>query len=168
MCKHDVMTIRRAHCSLEDCKQLVQASASCNWYSYVPNLRLRTCQSHCLSLAATSSSQFAYVQIWRHPQNRKRVNVSLHCQTGTEPWPQVTCTKNLTKIGGVVPKIRSWTDKHTHRQTRSSQYSSLLDNNGQQLLAKWGHKVWTLLIFLDSNQYFYHRGPQKFCAKCAN
>ena len=29
------------------------------------------CELHCLGLAATSNSQLAYVQIWRHPQNRK-------------------------------------------------------------------------------------------------
>jgi len=34
-----------------------------NRYSYVPSLRLRMCEPHCLSLVAMSSQQLAYVQI---------------------------------------------------------------------------------------------------------
>jgi len=65
MCKHDVANVQHAHCDLvgSDCKKLSRASAARNGYSYAPSLRLRACEPHCLSLAATSGSQLAYVQI---------------------------------------------------------------------------------------------------------
>jgi len=34
--------------------------------------------------------------------------------------------KNLVKTGRVVPETCSWTDKHTHTQTRSLQYYATL------------------------------------------
>jgi len=42
-------------------------------------------------------------------------NVSRRRKRRTEPRPLVTSTKKLVKMGRVVPKIRSQTDKHTHR-----------------------------------------------------
>ena len=76
MCKRDVINIPHAHCSLlgSDCKKQSGASAACNWYSYLLRQRLRTREPHCLSLAAVSSSQLAYVKIWRYPQNRRYVS----------------------------------------------------------------------------------------------
>ena len=42
-------------------------------------------------------------------------SISLRRQRRTEPRPFITRTKKLVKIGRVVPKIWSRTDKHTHR-----------------------------------------------------
>jgi len=51
-------------------------------------------------------------------QIKPEVNiVPLRRQSRTESPPCVTGTKNLVKIGGVVPKTCSRTDKHTDRQT---------------------------------------------------
>ena len=44
-------------------------------------------------------------------------NISLRRQSSTEPQTRVTCIRNLVKIWLVVPKIWSWTDKHTQRHT---------------------------------------------------
>jgi len=63
MCKHDVISIQQAHCGLvgPDCNKS-RASAACNGYYYAPIPTLRTCEPRSLSLAATSSSQLAYLQ----------------------------------------------------------------------------------------------------------
>jgi len=84
--------------------------------------RLRTCEPHCLSLAATSSSQLAYVLIWRHPQNRKYASYHYAIRGGPSH-----SHKKMVKIRRVVPEIWSRTDKHTNtdRHIRSAQYSAL-------------------------------------------
>jgi len=44
-------------------------------------------------------------------------NVSDCCQRRTDPWPRVTCTKNLVKFGHVVFEIcGKQTDKQTYRR----------------------------------------------------
>ena len=57
------------------------------------------------SLAAMSNN----LHMWKYDVIHKReiCNVSLHRHRRTEPRLQVTCTKNLVKIGRVVPKTRS-------------------------------------------------------------
>jgi len=43
LCKHDIINIQHAYCSLvgPDCKKESRASAACNEYSYMPSPRLR-------------------------------------------------------------------------------------------------------------------------------
>ena len=86
-----------------------------------------------VSLAASAwrrrRAASAYVQIWRHPQNRKYVSYHYAARGPSETRPQVACTTMAT-IGRVVPKIWSRTEKHTHRQTRSSQYFAPLPRGG--------------------------------------
>ena len=67
-----------------------------------------------LSWAAKSSN----LGLWANMTSsiKKEVDsISLRRQRRTEPRPFITRTKNLVKIGRVVPKIWSRTDKHTHR-----------------------------------------------------
>jgi len=71
------------------------------------------CEPHCLSLVATSSSLGLRANM-TSPIKPEIRNISLCRQKMTEPWPLVTRTKDLVKIGRVVLKILSWTDKHTH------------------------------------------------------
>ena len=59
-------------------------------------------------------------------------SISLRRQRRTEPRPFITRTKNLVKIGRVVPKTGSRTDKQTGRQTRSSQQSAPLSGAEKQ------------------------------------
>ena len=93
------------------------------------------CEPHCLSLAAMSSS----ISLSIKPEIR---NVSLRRQRRTEPRPWVTCTRNLVKIVGVVPKIWSRTDKH--KQTdRHAHHNTPLPYRGRGIKVspvntKWG------------------------------
>jgi len=75
---------------------------------------MATCEAHCLSLAATSSSLSLRANIT--PSTKPEIrNVSLRRPRRTEPRPQVTCTKNLVKTG----RVDMIADKHT-RWTESS------------------------------------------------
>jgi len=119
MCKHDVINIQHAHCS-PDCKL-----PACNGYSYAPSPRLR------VSLAASAWRQrratSAYEQNTTSSTKPEIRNIPLRRQTEED---RATAIGNMHKILGedrtLVPKIWSRTDKHTHRQTRSSQYSAPL------------------------------------------
>jgi len=64
------------------------------------------------------------------------------------------CTKNLVKIGLVVPEICSQTDWHTHRQTNWSQYSAPLAWQSTTLANKTDQAlVWyTFYIILPGNR----------------
>ena len=100
---------------------------ACNWY-YCAQFIAKPKAACALrfSWAATSSNLGLSANLASSVKPEVH-NVSLRHQNRIEPRPYVTCTRNLVKIGRVIPKICSQTDKHTHtdRQTRSSQYSAL-------------------------------------------
>ena len=88
-----------------------------NWY-YCAQFIAKpngACALSC-SWAATSSN----LGLWANMTSSIKPevhNISLCRLRRTEPQPQATCTKNLVKIGRVVPKIWSRTNTHTHTQT---------------------------------------------------
>jgi len=84
--------------------------ATCVFYAPSPRLRVSLTALVWRLLQASS----AYVQIWRHPQNRKYVTYHYGAREG-RATAIVNMHKNLVKIGRVVPKIWSQTDKHRHR-----------------------------------------------------
>jgi len=107
MCKHDVINIQHALCGLvgTDCMQEVVPSVRCLQRAFLrAKPRLRACEPHCLSLAATSSSQLPCANMTSSTKPEIR-NVSLRRHRKAEPRPKVTCTKNLAKIGRVVTEI---------------------------------------------------------------
>ena len=107
MCKHDVINIQHALCGLvgTDCMQEVVPSVRCLQRVFLrAKPRLRACEPHCLSLAATSSSQLPCANMTSSTKPEIR-NVSLRRHRKAEPRPKVTCTKNLAKIGRVVTEI---------------------------------------------------------------
>jgi len=107
---------------------------ACNWY-YCAQFIAKPKAACALrfSWAATSSNLGLSANLASSVKPEVH-NVSLRHQNRIEPRPYVTCTRNLVKIGRVIPKICSQTDKHTHtdRQTRSSQYSAPLSGRTNQ------------------------------------
>jgi len=97
---------------------------ACNWH-YCAQLIAKpeaVCAS-CFSWAATSSNPGLWANMTSSIKPEVH-NISLRRQRRTEPRPWVTCSR---------------TDKHTYRQTRSSQYSAPLSEPSNQRL--WLHGV---------------------------
>ena len=87
---------------------------ACNWY-YGAQLIAKPKAACALRFSwAATSEQLGFLANMTSSIKPEVHNISLRRQMKTEPRPQVTCTKNLVKIGRVVPK------------TRSSQYSAPL------------------------------------------
>jgi len=92
---------------------------ACNWYYCAQFIaKPKVACALRFSWAATSSN----LGLWANMTSSIRPevhNLSLRRQKMTEPRQKVTCTKKSVKIGRVVPKIWSRTDKHTDRQTET-------------------------------------------------
>ena len=78
---------------------------ACNWYYCAQFIaKPKAARALRFSWSATSS----ILGLWANMMSSIKPevhNVSLRRQKRTEPRPYVTCTKNLVKIGSVVPKI---------------------------------------------------------------
>ena len=92
---------------------------ACNWYYCAQFIaKPKVACALRFSWAATSSN----LGLWANMTSSIRPevhNLSLRRQKMTEPRQKVTCTKKSVKIGRVVLKIWSRTDKHTDRQTET-------------------------------------------------
>ena len=129
MCKHDFINIQHAYCSLVCPNHSVQKVGLWVWVHW-PTMGIPTCHlkpSPRLYVGYASISWAAMLSCLGLCKSSTSIKLEVytvlqHRQRRTEPWP-FNMHKNLVKIGCVFPEICSWTDKDTHRQTRSSQYS---------------------------------------------
>ena len=129
MCIHHVMNIQHAHCSLvgpDHSTWKVGPQVWVHWPTMgIPTRRLQPSPKlhvGCASISwASTLSCLNLCAIMMSSVKLEVHNISWCCQRRTEPWPQVTCTRNLVKIGRVYPEVCLQTDertyKHTHKQT---------------------------------------------------
>ena len=68
------------------------------------------------------------------PSTKPEVNNVLHCHQRTEPWPQVTRTKDMAKYGCVVSQqANRQTYRHTDRNTSHPTRSKVITNSQQKI-----------------------------------
>ena len=141
MIKNKAVIDRRLHrrcCHLEgpDCKKWFRASAACNGYSQALSPTKAVYESHCLSLAATSSYLGLYANITTSKKTDQKY-ATHHCATATENKHRKFGEDRTSSSEDMIVERQTHRHTQTDRQTRSSQYNKKVRSRqeaGQRML----------------------------------